>query len=150
MKPEIIINLFRKNKGKEITKWKDSHYSLLKHLMYSLIYKGRGAAYGVFTEHNDLSAGAFFVRSKDRLIFLFSGSDEVARENAAMTFLLDAVIQEHASRQIVLDFEGSNNENLARFYKGFGAKEIMYPGLVYNKLPFPLKQMFAFYQKLKK
>lgn len=149
IKPEAIIKLFRENRGKNLSKWKTEHYTVLEKLMYSSIYKGSGTAYGVFTEFNELCAGAFFMRSKSRLIFLFSGSNELARQNSSMTFLIDAVIRENASQQIVFDFEGSNDPNLARFYKGFGAKEIFYPGLVYNNLPFPTKQLFNIYQRLK-
>ena len=149
IKPEAIITLFQENRGKTLGKWKEAHYAILKQLMYSSIYKGRGIAYGVFTEFNEICAGAFFLRSKSRLIFLFSGSNTLARENSAMTFLINAVINENASRQIVLDFEGSNDANLARFYKGFGAREILYPGLVQNNLPFPAKQLFYIYQRLK-
>jgi hypothetical protein len=58
-----------------------------------------------------------------------------------MTFLFDNVINEFAGTQVVLDFEGSNDENLARFYRGFGAKEVYYKVLKYNMLPFPLKQL---------
>ncbi len=122
IKPEQVIELFRENRGKTIRKWSDRHYGILKRLMYSAVYKGKGIVYGVFDEYNELCAGAFFIRSNNRLIFLFSGSNDIARENAAMTFLIDHVIDEHTPSQIVLDFEGSNDTNLARFYKGFGDK----------------------------
>ncbi len=69
--------------------------------------------------------------------------------NAAMTFLIDQVIDEHTPSQIVLDFEGSNDPNLARFYKGFGAKRTTYMGWQQNKLGFPLKQLFQLYRSLK-
>ena len=149
IKPEVVIELFRNNRGKQLGKWNDSHYQNLKRLMYSAIYKGKGLVYGVFTEQNNLCAGAFFVKSNKRLIFLFSGSDKTARENGAMTFLIDSAIKEFSPSQLVLDFEGSNNPNLARFYKGFGAKEIGYTGLEINRLPFPMKQIFVLNRKIK-
>lgn len=150
IKPESVISLFRENRGKTLGKWNETHYNRLKRLIYSSIYKGRGIVYGVFTAQNELCAGAFFMKNNNRLIFLFSGSDQIARENAAMTFLLDAVIQEFTPSHMVLDFEGSNDRNLARFYQGFGAKEIVYMGLRMNKLNFPAKQMFSIYRQIKK
>ena len=44
-----------------------------------------------------------------------------------MTFLLDQVIREFSNRPLTLDFEGSDDENLARYYLGFGAREQKYP-----------------------
>ena len=149
IKPEAVINLFQLNKGKQIEKWKSQHYHKLTRLMYSSVYKGKGLVYGVFTEANQLCAGAFFVKSNNRLIFLFSGADKTAKETGAMTFLIDSVIREFSPSQLVLDFEGSNDPNLARFYKGFGAKKIEYMGLEINRLTFPFKQLFALYSLLK-
>jgi hypothetical protein len=40
---------------------------------------------------------------------------------------------------VVFDFEGSDNENLGRYYKGFGSKQTSYPGVAINRLPFLLK-----------
>jgi hypothetical protein len=150
IKPEIVINLFRENRGRTIEKWKDNHYQTLNRLMHSAIFKRKGMVYGVFTQHNELTAGAFFLNEKNRLTFLFSGSNEIAKQTAAMTFLIDSVIREHTPKQMVLDFEGSNDVNLARFYKGFGAKEIGYPAIRLNKLSFPARQLFTVYKKIKK
>lgn len=150
IKPEAVVKLFRENRGKEIGKWDDGHYAILTRLMYTAVYKGKGIVYGVFDGRNQLTAAAFFLKSNNRLIFLFSGADSFARESSAMTFLIDGVIQEFAPSQLVLDFEGSNNTDLARFYKGFGAKEVEYSSLRVNRLPFPLKQFLVVYKKLKK
>jgi len=149
IKPDVIIQLFRSNRGKTVRKWTDTHYQRLNRLMYSAMYKGKGFVYGVFTETNQLCAGAFFVKSNNRLVFLFSGSDKTAHENGAMTFLIDSLIREFARSQLVLDFEGSNNPSLARFYKGFGAKEIEYMSLEINRLSFPLKELFNLYKRFR-
>lgn len=150
IKPEIVVKLFRENRGSKLAKWNDHHYQILNRLMHAAIYKRIGLVYGVFSEHNELTAGAFFLKYKNRLIFLFSGSDEMARQTSAMTYLIDSVIKEHTPKQTILDFEGSNDPNLARFYKGFGAKEIDYPGIKINKLRFPVRRIFTIYKKLKK
>lgn len=150
IKPEAIITLFRSNRGKKLEKWKESHYLNLQNLLYTSIHNGKGIAYGVFTEHNQLCAGAFFLSSSNRLIFLFSGADEVSRENGAMFLLIDDVIKEYSPGNLVLDFEGSNDASLARFYKGFGAKESSYLSLRINRLKFPYSALFWVYQFLKK
>ncbi|NOX85863.1 MAG: hypothetical protein GXO86_07860 [Chlorobi bacterium] len=150
VKPEELIRLFRENRGRTLKKWGEIQYRHLGRLMYSSIYKGKGVIYGVYDERNQLCAGAFFVKSNNRLIFLFSGTSEKGREVAAMTYLIDGVIEEFTPSRLVLDFEGSNNPDLARFYKGFGAKETHYPRLRINKLRFPARQVHFVYDLLKK
>lgn len=132
--PEEIISLFRANRGADLKNWNDANYATLSRLMYKVILKGMGAAYGVYTEFNELCAAAFFVKTNSRMIFLFSGTNDIARGNGAMTFLIDNVIRNNSPGTRILDFEGSNNENLARFYKGFGAQKTYYQRLKINRL----------------
>lgn len=150
IKPENIIDLFRNNRGKNLAKWTDEHYLLLQNLFYTLMHSGKGITYGVFTEYNQLCAGAFFLTSRNRLIFLFSGADDTAKENGAMFYLIDKIIEEYAHGNLVLDFEGSNDASLARFYKGFGAKESSYLSLKINRLKFPYRTLYGIYHYLKK
>ena len=150
IKPETLIQLFKTNKGKEVKNWGETEYQRLHRLMYMAIYKGRGLVYGVFDARNQLCAGAFFLKSHNRLIFLFSATNQQAKETAAMTFLIDSVIREFAPGKLVLDFEGSNNANLARFYKGFGAKEVTYPRLRINNLNIVLNIFYKLMLRIKK
>ena len=145
IKPEGLIGLFKENRGKGIKKWAEPEYDRLKRLMYRVFYKGGGLLYGVYDERNQLCAGAFFMRAQNRLIFLFSATNDKGRKSAAMTFLIDSVIKEFSPGKLVLDFEGSNEENLARFYKGFGAKKVTYIRLRRKKLGFVLGPLFKIY-----
>ena len=67
-----------------------------------------------------------------------------------MFLLIDEVIKEYSPGNLVLDFEGSNDASLARFYKGFGAKESSYLSLKINRLQFPHKILFKLYRLIKK
>jgi hypothetical protein len=60
-----------------------------------------------------------------------------------MHFLLAGFIKKHAGTNSLLDFEGSNNANLARFYLSFGGYKTQYPKLKLNRLPFPLNKLKA-------
>ncbi len=139
VKPEDIISLFRNNKGTEVGTWKDADYLVLRRLLYTAIHKGMGFTCGVYTEHNELCTGAFFLKTNSHLVFLFSGSNKIAKDVGAMTFLIDTVIKTNSPGTRILDFEGSNNQNLARFYKGFGSQKSEYSRLKINRLNFVFK-----------
>ncbi|PKP53301.1 MAG: hypothetical protein CVT92_04635 [Bacteroidetes bacterium HGW-Bacteroidetes-1] len=139
IRPEDIIELFRQNRGRTINHWNKREYNRLAVLIYAAIYRGQAMLYGAYTPQNELCAGAVFVKSHEKIVFLFSGTNALGRESQALTFLIDAVIKEFSPGHFVFDFEGSDNPNLARYYKGFGSKETSYPGILINRLPFLLK-----------
>ncbi len=147
VKPENIVALFRNDRGRDIDKWKDMHYMRLTRLIYTSMYKGVGTTYGVFSENNDLVSAAFFLKTSSRLIFLFSGNSEIGKQTHGMTYLIDGVIKENSPGMKVLDFEGSNNPGLARFYSGFGAYESNYLQVKINRLNFLLRTLISWIKK---
>ena len=134
VEPSAIIELFRKNRGSDIKKWGDNEYNRLLNLVESAKKHNSCLVLGAHNADNQLVAGAFFMISHKKIVFLFSGADESNKELHGLSFLLDFVIEKYSRTDYILDFEGSDNEGLARFYKGFGGKEIFYSGLEFNKL----------------
>lgn len=136
---EAIIALFRNHRGMEVSALREPQYDQLRTLLRVLDDRGRLHVRGVKDEQGELLAGAFFVDANGKVIFLFSGAGARARETGAMPFLIDRFIAENAQKNLVLDFEGSNDPDLARFYKGFGSKECVYLQAKYNRLPWPVR-----------
>jgi len=134
IKPDEVITLFRQNRGKSLTNLKEEDYIRLTRLAYAGIYKGVIKTYGVYDRSNTICAGALFLQSLKKMVFLFSGLNDTGRQTGAMAFLIDSFIRENQHMHLTLDFEGSNDPNLARFYKSFGSVEITYPHLVINRL----------------
>ena len=134
VEPSAIIELFRKNRGSEIKKWGDKEYNRLLNLVEAAKNHEKCMVLGVHNADNQLFAGAFFMISHKKIVFLFSGTDESNKELHGLTFLLDYVIEKYSGTDFILDFEGSDNDGLARFYKGFGGKDIFYSGIKFNKL----------------
>ncbi len=148
VKPEEVVKLFRNNRGKEIKHWKDHQYLRLQHLMYMAIHKGKGIMYGVYSENNTLIAGAFFLKSHHKITFLFSGQSDEGKRVSALAFIIDSVIRQFSPGNYTFDFEGSDNKGLARFYKGFGAKETTYYTLQINKLSVVASFVYKLRKKL--
>lgn len=141
---DALIQIFRTHKGKNLTTLKDADYETLKRLVQISIFKNKAHILGIKTENGNLCGGAIFVESNNKIIFLFSAVDKEAKTKGAMSFLIDSFIKQNAQRNLTLDFEGSNNRELARFYRGFGAKECIYYQYRKNELPFILKKSITF------
>ena len=132
--PSVIIELFRKNRGKEIKHWGDKEYNRLLNLVEVAKNHNHCLVLAAQDTDNQIIAGSFFMISHNKIVFLFSGSDESNKENHGLTFLLDYVIEKYSGTPNILDFEGSDNDGLARFYKGFGGEEKYYQELRFNRL----------------
>lgn len=142
-RPEDVIAAFRSNRKRD--PYAEKEYIGLKHLIYSGMHKGHVSLYSAYSERNTFCAGIVFYRSHNKVVFLFSGSTGEARENGAMFQLVDTFIRDHAGRELVLDFEGSSNPGLARFYRGFGSKECLFLQLRMNRMPIMLKPLASAY-----
>jgi hypothetical protein len=133
-----LIELFRSTKGQDIHTLKDSDYETFKKLLFECEKRNLLIKLGIEI-NNELVAGAIFLRSNHEYILIFSAVNNTARETGAMSFLIDQFIQSHENENMNLDFEGSMDKNLARFYKSFGASEVVYLQIKRNRLPFYLR-----------
>lgn len=136
--PDALIELFKQNKGGEL-KLEEDFYRQMKKAMYKLLHKGMGQVWTVYGGPNEMCAGCFWVRHKGRAVFLFSALNDWGKEYDAMPYLINEFIIYSSEKLDILDFEGSNDPGLARFYSGFGSEERQYYRLFYNNLPLPLK-----------
>jgi hypothetical protein len=80
-------------------------------------------------------AGALFFRSPGRTYYIAAWSGPEGRRCSAAARLLDAVIQEYAGQDGVLDFEGSDLPGPAFFFEGFGATKTTYRLLQRRRFP---------------
>ena len=132
--PQEIINLFRNNRGKEASVgYKASDYEALLHIVSLLRTQKAVEIAGVRNEDGVLCAGAFFPFWDGKYSFLFSGRNS-DKQSRSLYFLIDDFIVRHAGEARFLDFNGSDNPAIARFYAGFGAKEMLFTQLTINQL----------------
>ncbi|WP_299670699.1 hypothetical protein [uncultured Polaribacter sp.] len=102
----------------------------LLHLESVSLQKENGIVLGVF-KNGVLLGGGFFIKSKDRIIYLYSAFSEEGRSLQTASFLISRVIKQNVNSNLILDFEGGNMPNIGRFYRSFGAKEENYS--VFNR-----------------
>lgn len=73
-------------------------------------------------DHNiEKFAACFYIESSDRIYFLLCGSSTKGIEQKTMYPLIDYIINKYAESGKILDFTGSNMDNIARRNEGFGA-----------------------------
>ncbi len=147
--PEAIVKLFRENRGASLLKLKDHDYRRLLQLVYHGMHKQMAFCYGAYTVTNTLCAGMIIIISHHKATFLFSATNADARESGAMSMLISQFIYSAAGNHLTLDFEGSNDPQLGRFYRSFGAEKTVYPSITINRLPFPVNLTFKLYKKIR-
>jgi len=110
--------------------------------LYKTLHEKRQAiTYGIFSSKNELLSSCVFFFSHTRAYYILVGNHPNGRTLGASHALIDAFIKDHAGKNILLDFEGSDIRNLAFFYSSFGAIEEKFAGIKLNRLPFYLKWM---------
>ncbi len=148
--PNQVVALFTANRGALLDKWGDAEYARLTALTEKAINYNHAFILGVTEEgFEELVCAAIFMKTAKRITFLFSGQNQAGKDRQAMTFLLDQVIQNHANQPVVFDFEGSDDDNLARFYLGFGGQEVKYPSYTYNRFSPMGKALLKVWKKRK-
>ena len=133
-----VITLFKTDKGASLKTYSEKDYTNLNTLVNKAEESGHVIVKGVY-QTGQLICGGVFMKFKNRIIFLFSGNSKKGKNTGALFFLLNSIITQYANSGFVFDFEGSQNEGLIRFYRGFGAKDENYTFYKHNNLPDVLK-----------
>ena len=116
----------------------NSDYNKLEILSDDLFKKKEILVREVKNANNDLLSIALCLKDMKRIYFLLSATTLTGRKLKANHYLLDKLINEFASHELQLDFEGSDIDGIAHFYKNFGSKNEPYYFHRWNALPWPL------------
>lgn len=102
-----------------------NYTNIREDLLQKLLIKGTALGLinirGIRNSENKLIAALCILKSERRIIYLVPVSNEEGKKSSAMFMLLDSIVKSNAATECLLDFEGSEIEGVARFYKGFGA-----------------------------
>ncbi|HLP11426.1 MAG TPA: GNAT family N-acetyltransferase [Flavobacteriales bacterium] len=134
-----VVRLFKDNKGRELKEYKAADFTRLKNLIEEALKHKSGFCAHVTNEKTVL-ASAIFLTFNNRTIFLKGGVNDEGKEKGAMYYLMHKAvayslekpnpeIQTQDTRhktEPVFDFGGSNNKNVAEFYRKFGGNDVHY------------------------
>jgi len=138
LKKEIAFEDISAICKKEFTKFTTVENGLFEKLqtVYK-IYKADAESYGVYSKEGILLASCIFLFFKNRVYYWLVGNSPESKLFGASSLLIDSFIKDHADKNLILDFEGSDAASVAEFYKRFGASLEQYTTIYLNKLPFP-------------
>ncbi|CAA0151128.1 hypothetical protein [Tenacibaculum maritimum] len=80
-------------------------------------------------EDNALMASLLFLKDKHRITYLMPIISNEGKKRGYATLLVTKLIETFSESDLILDFEGSMLEGIARFYRSFGAKKETYYAL---------------------
>ena len=138
--PPEIISLFRNNAGRIYPGIRRINYKQLESLLQKGVAEGFIQVRAARAVNGKIIAAACFLKDFDRYVFYFSANTEEGRKQGAMFFIIDNFIRQHSGSGMVLDFNGSMNPGMARFYRGFGTEKRIYQRIRVNRLPFPFNR----------
>ncbi len=136
--PSEIIRLFTQNKGRLYPNIRKKNYTRLQFFIDKGLADGFIQIKAARALNGQVIAAACFLKEFDRYVFYFSANTEEGRNQGALFFLINSFIKQNSESFMILDFNGSMNKNIARFYRGFGAEQTFYHRLKINRLGFPI------------
>ncbi len=122
---EALLRLFKTNKDSEYNR-SDADLKVLKELVLKGISIQKISVLEVVTQKNKLLGGAIFLIDFKRITYLFSALNSEGREKQAMSLVIDFMIKKYAQQAVIFDFEGSMVNEIASFYRSFGAQLELY------------------------
>lgn len=140
-KPSEAVRMFMMNNAKRYQPIPKLYYRRLQAVLERGLEDGSVSISAARAMNGEIIATACFLKDFDRYVFYFSANTEEGRKQGAMFMLINSFIMKHSESGMMLDFNGSMNQGVARFYKGFGARQTSYGRLKINNLGFPLKYL---------
>jgi len=114
---------------------KNRDYANFTALVKLLAKKHQVVCRQVVDTDNKLLGAALLLKDDVRLYNLIACVTPLGRQLEANYFLYHNIIKEFSNQNLVLDFEGSDEEGIANFYKKMGPENEPYPFLKINNLP---------------
>lgn len=132
--PETLINLFKDTVASKVNAVGDKELNRLTELMNDAQKRDTGQLIYVY-QNDTLVAGGFFLKDKKRITYLKGASQDEAKKLGAMYALFAYAFELYQPHFETFDFGGSDVENVAQFFKKFGAIDRIYYNYILDKNP---------------
>lgn len=121
LKPEKVAAFYKQHHPDR--RQIDTRFHALQRIMYNALHRGWGFASGIADKNENLLAVDFYLYSHSRVLRLAPAASPQGLKAGAHAMLTNLLIQSHAGRPLLLDF---NTEKPDEFARSFGAEKIGY------------------------
>lgn len=133
---DIVISKFKMAYGK-LSGLQEKHYESIKKLFHYTSAQFQLKTFGVYKD-SELIYTAALLFDNSCIYYILGAPTEAGRKCSVTYFFIDRILKMHAEKMDIFDFEGSDLQNVASFYKNFGPKAEKYFFSFKNNYPFPL------------
>ncbi len=132
---EIVFDFYKNAYGGLVKNISKKAFDNFKNVCKKALLFKKGFTVAVLDSQNKICVAAFFAIDNKRLYYLLGAPNDDGRKNSATHFLINEIIKKYAASDLSLDFEGSDIESVASFYKKFSPEKRNYLELKINRLP---------------
>ncbi len=132
---ETVIEFYKNAYGSLVKNISEKVFDNFKNVCTQAILYNQGFTIAILDNQNKTCAAAFFAIDNKRIYYLLGAPNLDGRKYSATHFLINEVIKKYSSSNIALDFEGSDIESVASFYRKFSPEKRNYLTLKINRLP---------------
>lgn len=132
--PTELIDLFKATAFSKIDSISEQDLITLSNLMNAAAISNQCEILQISEDGKTMAAGCF-LKDKKRITYLKGAATDEAKKNGAMYALINHALEKYKPDFDVFDFGGSDIENVANFYKKFGATDRTYYNYTINNLP---------------
>lgn len=125
-----VVAKFKNGRGNKLEELKEIHYSNLLKLIQNGLNINHVKIYECYEDREIIAAG-FFSFCNNRIIYHKGGANHKGRKYGAMHLIIDSIIKEYSSSNMIFDFGGSSIESVRKFNLNFTKEEYLYP--IYKK-----------------
>jgi hypothetical protein len=135
----LVIKIYREAYGKHYGHFTNEIFERFEDLMLKSFENKMGSIYVVNLPSQNIGAICFTINDLHRIYYLMGAPSVEGKNNKAVPFLINEIIEENAEKKLLFDFEGSEIRSVASFYEKFNPDTEYYYHLKnYNILGFKL------------
>ena len=131
------MTIFKTHYGNRLRHLRNRDYRNFENLCRLLSERKMIFAREVRDKSGNLLCINIFFQDEKRIYNIMPVTLPSGKDLRAQFYLVDMLIKEFATQNMILDFEGSEIPGIAAFYMKFGSFNQPYPFLRFNRLPFP-------------